>query len=306
MSDQEVSAVTRARLCNLDQPSRPAPCASLHRACFHAEQIVLYGPDAVAEAAAASQVLARAPNLYDVKRPGQYTGVHRMLQLAAPGRPYTYVPLAVCASKAMRSLRPSSNRSVFEVHAVQPEAPASFSDTTALAFVTTWANAWQETFHRAVSQVFEEWCRVGGAQGNAEEGRAEPGMVVVPAAYGGTSPRASDDKELWLRPFSEATVWLSLTLTLSLILTLTLTLTLALALTLTLASPYPNLNQVWPMSLTPQPEPLQQAVFGNRQCNGTCFRHYRALSATYFASRPRQCFERVRLCDFSRLGLGLT
>ena len=202
MSEQEVSAVTRVRLCNLDQPSRPAPCALLHRACFHAEQLVLYGPDAVAEAAAASQVLARAPNLYDVKKPGHFTGVHRMLQLAAPGRPYTYVPLAVCASKAMRSLRPSSNRSVFEVHAVQPEAPASFSDTTALAFVTTWANAWQETFHRAVSQVFEEWCRVGGAQG-----RAEPGMVVVPAAYGGTSPRASDDKELWLRPFSEAAVW---------------------------------------------------------------------------------------------------
>ena len=42
---------------------------------------------------------------------------------------------------------------VFEVRAVQPEAPASFSDATALAFVTTWANAWQETFHRAVSQV---------------------------------------------------------------------------------------------------------------------------------------------------------
>ena len=202
MGEHEVPAVTRARLCNLDQPSRSAPCAVLHRACFHAEQIVLYGPDAVAEAAAASEVLARAPNLYDVKRPGHFTGVHRMLQLAAPGRPYTYVPLAVCASRAMRSLRPSSNRSVFEVHAVQPEAPASFSDTTALAFVTTWANAWQETFHRAVSQVFEEWCRVGGAQG-----RAEPGMVVVPAAYGGTSPRASDDKELWLRPFSEAAVW---------------------------------------------------------------------------------------------------
>jgi len=54
------------------------------------------------------------------------------------------------------------------------------------------------------------------------------------------------------------------------------------------------------MSLTPQPEPLQQAVFGNRQCNSTCFRHYRALSAAYFAARPRQCFERVRLCDFSR------
>eukprot|EP00964_Phaeocystis_antarctica_P135383 scaffold99757_cov75-Phaeocystis_antarctica.AAC.3 len=49
------------------------------------------------------------------------------------------------------------------------------------------------------------------------------------------------------------------------------------------------------MSLTPQPEPLQQAVFGNRHCNSTCFRHYRALSAAYFAARPRQCFERVRL-----------
>ena len=49
------------------------------------------------------------------------------------------------------------------------------------------------------------------------------------------------------------------------------------------------------MSLTPQPEPLQQAVFGNRHCNSTCFRHYRALSAAYFAARPRQCFERVPL-----------
>ena len=153
MSEQEVAAVTRSRLCHLDQPSRPAPCALLHRACFHEEQIVLYGPDARAEAAAAAQVLSRAPNLYDVKKPGHFADVHRMLQLAAPGTPYAYVPLAVCASRAMRSLRPSSNRSVFEVHAVQPEAPASFSDATALAFVTTWANAWQETFHRAVSQV---------------------------------------------------------------------------------------------------------------------------------------------------------
>ena len=265
LTAQQVSATVRARLCNLDPPSRPATCTSLHRACFDEEQIVLHGPNAMADAAAATVVLARSPNLYDVKKPGHFTGVHRMLQLAAPGRPYTYVPLAVSASRALRSLQPSTNRSVFEVDAVQPEAPASFSDATALAFVTTWANAWQETFHRAVIQVFEEWCRVGGEHGAEEHnvaGRRD--MVVVPTAYApcGRPPCAGDDSRLWLRPFSEV--------------------------------------PVWPMSLTPQPEPLQQAVFGNRPCNDTCFGNYRALSAAYFAARPRQCFERVRLCDFSR------
>ena len=85
-------------------------------------------------------------------------------------------------------------------------------------------------------------------------------MVVVPAAYGGTSPRASDDK---VRVRAGARVGLGLgRLPLPLPLTLTPILTLILTLTLTKElwlRPFSE-AAVWPMSLTPQPEPLQQAA----------------------------------------------
>ena len=110
---------------------------------------------------------------------------------------------------------------------VQPATPAPSgcaNDSIALAFVTTWSNAWQETYHRATMQVFEQWCRA-----------APEDLVVIPAAFGNTAANATvDDAELWLRPFSA--------------------------------------QQVLSMSLVPKPEPLQQALFGNKRCDPTsCF-----------------------------------
>ena len=141
----------RRSLCGLAPPARPASCASISKACFSAEQLFLHaGPDAADELRAASRVLGSAPNLYDVKASGGFQDSHNMVQIASPHQPYEYVPLAVAARTARRSTL--SNRSRFLAPGVQPAAPAPSefaNDSIALAFVTTWSNAWQETYHRA-------------------------------------------------------------------------------------------------------------------------------------------------------------
>jgi len=48
-----------------------------------------------------------------------------------------------------------------------------------LTLTLTLALALALALTRTLSQVFEEWCRVGGAPARAARGRAEPGMVVV-------------------------------------------------------------------------------------------------------------------------------
>ena len=243
----------RASLCGLAPPARPASCASLSQACFSGEQLFLHGPDAAAELRAASRVLGSAPNLYDVKASGGFQDSHNMVQIASPHQPYEYVPLAVAA----RTARGSSlnNRSRFLAPGVKPAAPAPSeyaNSSIALAFVTTWSNAWQETYHRATIQVFEQWCRA-----------APEDLVVIPAAFGNTDASATvDDADLWLRPFS--------------------------------AQP------VLSMSLVPKPEPLQQALFGNKRCDpASCFALYLEQSAAYFRAVGRRCFERAKLCQFA-------
>ena len=113
-----------------------------------------------------------------------------MVQIASPHQPYEYVPLRPPRGRRGAHL---SNRSRFWCPA-QPAAPApsEFANwSIALAFVTTWSNAWQETYHRATIQVFEQWCR------------AAPEDLVIPAAFGNTDANATvDDVDLWLRPFS--------------------------------------------------------------------------------------------------------
>ena len=52
--------------------------------------------------------------------------------------------------------------------------------------------------------------------------------------------------------------------------------------------------------LVPKPEPLQQALFGNKRCDPTsCFALYLEQSAAYFRAVGRRCFERAKLCQFA-------
>lgn len=246
----------RRTLCGLRGRRDPGAgtCAAISRACFDAEQIFLFGSDAAAELRAATRVLGAAPNLYDVKASGGFQDSHRTVQLGErPGRPYDYVPLAVAARTAKRAVSAGTNRSRYLAAGVQPPRPSEFRNASiALAFVTTWSNVWQETYHRAIIQVFEQWCRA-----------APDTLVVIPAAFGTTSDAngTADETDLWLRPFS--------------------------------AQP------VLPMSLTPTPEPLQQALFGNRRCDAACFARYLQQSTAYFAARGRRCFERAKICQFA-------
>ena len=182
-----------------------------------------------------------------------------MVQIAEPGRPYEYVPLAVKARTARRAIG-NNNKSRYLARSVQPATPAPSeftNDSIALVFVTTWSNAWQETYDRATMQVFEQWCRA-----------APEDLVVIPAAFGNTAANATvDDADLWLRPFSA--------------------------------------QQVLSMSLVPKPEPLQQALFGNKRCDPTsCFALYLEQSAAYFRAVGRRCFERAKLCQFAYAPLG--
>jgi hypothetical protein len=144
----------RRSLCDRAPPARPrvrldglsrdagTSCASLSRVCFDAEQIFLFGPDAAADLRAAARVLSQAPNLYDVKASGGLQESHKMVQLAAPGQPYEFVPLAVAAKTARRATSAATNRSRYLARGVQPAAPApsEFANrSSALAFVTTCA-----------------------------------------------------------------------------------------------------------------------------------------------------------------------
>lgn len=98
---------------------------------------------------------------------------------------------------------------------------------------------------------------------------------IIPAAFGSTTPDGNDHAATYLAPLTRT-------------------------------------GHIEPMSLTPQPERLQQAIFGNfptspgrsrhPHCpgNGTCLEAYLAQSERYFAARGQRCFLSATVCDFSR------
>ena len=256
----------RQQLCSLSSPvlgRHVHSCSNARYACFGGEQIFLHGPDAKKEQRSLLKIM-QGVDLFDIKRPF-VPSVHNVVQLAAPGDAYDYVPLAVNAWVALNAVAPGWNvsslrngtrnisASRFAARRRQPMAPFIFSNaSTALAFITTWSNAWQETFHRAVSQVFEEFCSADG------------GVTVVPAIWGSSgstgNAATSASATTWLAPFSQ--------------------------------------EEVIPMALMPSPERVQQQLFGNKPCNRECFASYVERSEAFFAERPPRCFERLRLCSF--------
>ncbi|KAL3908663.1 MAG: hypothetical protein SGPRY_009709, partial [Prymnesium sp.] len=201
-----LSASDRQQLCSLSPPTRGRSnrrCVDLRHACLHAEQILLYGEDAQRDSAKLLRV-ADGVDLFDVKQP-LLPGDHNMALAAAPGQSYDYVPLVVSAHLAKRRHRMHVSHGGIGptnvvVRAKQPDGMPTFSNrSTGLAFITTWSNAWQETFHRAVPLVFEEFCF------------SEKGLTVIPAAWGSTAlPGAESDAasvDIWLAPFSQNEVW---------------------------------------------------------------------------------------------------
>ena len=80
----------------------------------------------------------------------------------------------------------------------------------------------------------------------------------------------------------------------------------------TYLAPLTRTGHIEPMSLTPQPERLQQAIFGNfptspgrarhPHCpgNGTCLEAYLAQSERYFAAIGQRCFRSATVCNFAR------
>ena len=152
-------------------------------ACFFGEQILLHGGDADRDRRDALRIL-EGMDLFDPKR-ALFPKAHNTVLKAAPSEPFIYVPLVVNADSAERHSHRMGNRSRSStVRRVQPLLPSNFSGTRGLAFITTWSNAWQETFHRAVTQLFDRWCVDGD-------------LAVIPAAWGSTSVGAEDGAERW-------------------------------------------------------------------------------------------------------------
>lgn len=197
----------RQQLCSLSASGGSSLCAEARQACFDGEQIFLHSPQAVSDRKKLMNAL-KGVDLFDIKKP-LHSEIHNIVQVAAPDAMFTHVPLAVNAHTALRDAhRRNPNASTFNLSAsrfaarrVQPAAPRAFDNTSsALAFITTWSNAWQETFHRAVPRVFEEFCAAD-----------DRGIVVIPAAWGSTSTTpevaTSASASTWLAPFSQAPVW---------------------------------------------------------------------------------------------------
>ena len=197
-----MSTTDKLAICGLSpRPRHQAACVEIGPACAHGEQLVLR-PDSTAARryASATRLLHRARDLlYSAK--AFHPEAHQTVVIGNSS-PNDFIPLLVNAEVAFKPHHLEVNRSRFSVQRPLP-APAdeaAYSQTVSgLAFVSTWSNAWQELFQRAVVQIFERWCDAG-------EGSA---IQLIPAAFGSSASEeeAESERHRWLRPFSNSTVW---------------------------------------------------------------------------------------------------
>lgn len=236
-------------------------CAEVEDACFDGEQIFLHGANAQRHKLAIDSVLRWAKDLYDIKkmlRPWD----HRIAHVARPGEPYTYLPLAI-NSHAATGPRIKSNDSSAYQQRRQPEGASVWSETTALAYVSVWSQAFTDAFARGVTQVFEQWCD--------HDGRLE----VIPAAWGSVYRNDVDYVSAFLAPLSASHVQpMSLT-------------------------PRPEAMQLALMGMLPP----HFAAPGRARCGGrtTCLRKYMQESEAYLGARGQRCFRRALVCDYGIL-----
>lgn len=265
------------KYCALSPPARrAAPCARVNHACFDGEQIFLHGDHAELHRRQIYSVLAPAKDPWDNKKMLRPTE-HEMVHVASPGALYTFLPLAVNAQKASQWLRSHNDSSAYQQRRQPMAASPWITNSTAVAFVTTFSNAWTEAFARAAASVFEEYCQYGGR------------VDIIPAVFGSTFEHDVDQAAIYLAPLTRT-------------------------------------GRIEPMSLTPRPEPLQQAIFGNTRaspgrarCSSSthasstarghsrgsggsddseCLSIHLRRSEEYFAARGQRCFANASVCAF--------
>ena len=254
--DPPPAAVRRAIFCNMSRRPKLVPCIGVHQACFFAEGLLLHGAKADRSHAALRKMLARAKDVMMPTRLLHATN-RSLVQVADPGKPFDYLPLAISARAHQHVCRLRTVARQPVASAVAPTGPS------ALAFFTSWSNYWQETFGRAVVQVFEHWCAAPRLWGAG----AAAAFAVIPAAWGSSEPRAADESQRWLAPFSA--------------------------------------GRVWPMSLMPSPTSHQQNVWrGDARAAAAHAAASAAYFAARDGAAAQRCYDRTAVCDFGTVPHG--
>ena len=81
----------------------------------------------------------------------------------------------------------------------QPIEASGFSNRTAVAFFTTWSTSFAETFARAATQAFEQYCRLSSSTN----------IDLIPATWGDTKDGKSSDSQcrfIFVGPLSKTRV----------------------------------------------------------------------------------------------------
>lgn len=148
--------------------------------------MLLHGPHAAADLETLMRLLNRTRDPSDVfSKLRPYARPTALV--AAPGRTYEYLPLAVGARRARNSRR----RWLMGHTMNDPALSGGFSSEVAVSFFTSWSNSFTEIFSRAVTRLYEVWCALG-----ADRGRT----WLLPAMWG--SFWGPDYAHYWLSPFS--------------------------------------------------------------------------------------------------------
>ena len=175
-------------------PAAPPKCVHVRRACFDAEQIILHGRDAADSKTAIDSVLNGLKDPYStfaMLRPWS----RNITLVAQPGVSYSYLPMAVNA-RAAAGWQKRGDTSMVQ-HRQQPMEASGFSNRTAVAFFTTWSTSFAETFARATTQAFEEYCRLSSSTN----------IDLIPATWGDTKDgKSSDSAATYLGPLSKTRV----------------------------------------------------------------------------------------------------
>ena len=190
---------TRTDFCRLSPTPAVHPtsskCVYVRRACFDAEQIILHGRDAADNKKAIDSVLNGIKDPYStfaMLRPWS----RNTTLVAQPGATYSYLPMAINA-RAAAAWQARGDASMVQHRRQQPIEASGFSNRTAVAFFTTWSTSFAETFARAATQAFEQYCRLSSSTN----------IDLIPATWGDTKDgKSSDSAATFLGPLSKTRV----------------------------------------------------------------------------------------------------
>ena len=175
---------------------KSSKCVYVRRACFDAEQIILHGRDAADSKKAIDSVLNGMKDPYStfaMLRPWS----RNTTLVAQPGATYSYLPMAINA-RAAATWQKRGDASMVQHRRQQPIEASGFSNRTAVAFFTTWSTSFAETFARAATQAFEQYCRLSSSTD----------IDLIPATWGDTKDgkSSSDGAATFLGPLSKTRV----------------------------------------------------------------------------------------------------